>query len=75
MTKEQQDSIDKMTELWHQYYGMHIALTFLEKKLGKVNAITIEYRIQILREKEIELRLAQELVDSTGALNELIKRI
>lgn len=74
-TKEQDDAVYWLNLWQNRAMEAGFALTFLERELGEVHAITCKYRLECVRCLEKEVIRAQHRVASTGAMDVMAARM
>lgn len=75
LTKEQYESIIEMNIAWSALSVGIRTKAFLEKELGLVHRLSVEYRKGLLQELNDKFNEAQSKVESTGALGILFKKL
>lgn len=74
-TEEQEETLKLLDNCNHYYMCAFRTLIFLERELGKVHKITVEYRKGIYKEAQEKMRDAQKKTDECGLIDELFRRL
>ena len=74
MTEEQKDDLQQLWAYTHAVSYVTKSLSFLEKELGTVHRITVDYRKGIYRECLNKMKQAQKQADKVNLLDVLFKQ-
>lgn len=74
MTDEQEEALQQLRSYSYAVGYVSMSLTFLEKKLGKVHRITVDYRKGIYKDCLDKMKQAQEQADKVNLLDVLFKQ-
>ncbi len=75
MTKEQEEAASQMREAGSAYMTACESLTYLEKKLGKVNSTVCDFRKDIVEKYHNKFSEKQKAFNECGGLDALAKLI